>query len=70
MEKVRFDLTMPMVQRRELASLASETGLSSADLARFGIRYVLEHRELFLRPINGNQGGLDDEWRNPGASGA
>jgi hypothetical protein len=54
-EKVRFDLRLSTVQRRELASLASEIGLSSADLVRLGIRYVLRHPEV-IRPINENQG--------------
>jgi hypothetical protein len=54
--KVRFDLHLPAAQRRELASLASEVGLSSADLVRLGIRFVLRHPEV-IRPINENLGG-------------
>jgi hypothetical protein len=56
MDKVRFDLRLSTVQRRELAALAGEIGMSSADLVRLGIRYMLEHRELIARPFNENQG--------------
>jgi hypothetical protein len=51
MEQARFDLKLPASQRRELAALASETGLSSADLVRLSIRYTLQHPELILPPV-------------------
>jgi hypothetical protein len=55
--KVRFDLRLPTAQRRELAALAGETGLSSADLVRLSVRYMLLHPEVIRHgPINGNQG--------------
>jgi hypothetical protein len=56
MEKVRFDLHLPTAQRLALASLANETGLSSADLVRMGIRFVLRHPEMVSQPISENQG--------------
>jgi hypothetical protein len=46
----RFELLLPPAQRRKLARLAAEAGQSSADLVRFGIRWVLDHRELVLKP--------------------
>jgi hypothetical protein len=51
MELARFDLKLPLRQRRELDALAGETGLSRADLVRLGIRYVLQHPEVILRPV-------------------
>jgi hypothetical protein len=51
MELARFDMKLPLSQRRELAAFAGEVGLSSADVARLAIRYMLEHRQLFLRPV-------------------
>jgi hypothetical protein len=51
MEQARFDLKLPLRQRRELDALSGETGLSRADLVRLGIRYMLEHPELFMRPL-------------------
>ena len=51
MEQARFDLRLPLSQRRELAVRAAEIGLSSADLARLGIRYILQHPEVILRPV-------------------
>jgi hypothetical protein len=54
--KVRFDLHLPTAQRQELATLANQIGLSSADLVRLGIRYMLAHPEVILR-VNENQRG-------------
>jgi hypothetical protein len=51
MELARFDMKLPLRQRQELASLASEIGLSSADVVRLGIRYVLQHPEVILRAV-------------------
>jgi len=50
MEQARFDLKLPAPVRRELAALASETGLSSADLVRLSVRHLLQNRETILRP--------------------
>jgi hypothetical protein len=55
-KKVRFDLQLPTQQRQELSTLAAELGVSSADLVRMSLRYTLANRELFLRPVNENQG--------------
>jgi hypothetical protein len=46
----RFELLLPPAHRRKLARLAADTGMSSADLVRFGIRWLLDHRELVLKP--------------------
>ena len=46
----RFELLLPPAQRRKLAKLASEAGISTADVVRFGIRWTLDHRELLLKP--------------------
>jgi hypothetical protein len=55
MEQARFDLKLPASQRRELAALASETGLSSADLVRLSVRHLLQNREAILRPVAAEQ---------------
>jgi hypothetical protein len=47
---------MPTATRRQLAELAHEIGMSSADVVRLSLKYTLERRELFLRPVNENQG--------------
>jgi hypothetical protein len=49
-ETVRFELRLPTSMLRQLAALAREAGLSSADVVRFGIRYMLQHPEVILRP--------------------
>jgi len=46
----RLEIKLPAESRRELHKLADEIGLSSADLVRLGIRYVLSHRDALLRP--------------------
>lgn len=45
----RLEIRMPAAKRRELDELAADTGLTSADLARIGIRWLLAHRETLLR---------------------
>jgi hypothetical protein len=48
----RFEIRLPAANRRELLELAAETGLTSADLVRIGLRWVLTHREaLFKTPM-------------------
>jgi hypothetical protein len=49
----RFDLKMPPEQRRELAELAAESGLSSADLVRLSVRWMLAHRDVLLSGSEG-----------------
>jgi hypothetical protein len=49
----RLEIRMPAARRRELDELADEAGLSAADLARLGIRWLLEHRDVLLKPIMG-----------------
>jgi hypothetical protein len=41
-------MRLPRARRAELEALATETGLSTADLARLGINWLLEHREVLL----------------------
>jgi hypothetical protein len=48
----RFEFSLPEDRRRELDRLSEETGLSAADLARLGIRWVLSHRDVLLRPTS------------------
>ena len=43
-----FEIHLPQQRRAELAALASETGLSSADLVRLGICRLLERPEVLL----------------------
>jgi hypothetical protein len=45
----RLEIRLPKANRRELDALAEETGLTSADLVRIGIRWLLVHHELVLR---------------------
>jgi hypothetical protein len=45
---VRLDLRLPAVQRQELAALAAESGLSSADLVRLSVRWLLQHPGVLL----------------------
>ena len=45
----RLRIRLPAAKRRELDELAADTGLSSADLARIGIRWLLAHRDVLLR---------------------
>jgi hypothetical protein len=40
MNDQRFEIRLSETRRRELAALARETGLSSADVARLGILWV------------------------------
>jgi hypothetical protein len=52
----RFEMRLSAAQRRELAALADETGLTSADLARLGIRWLLAHRDVLTgRSLAGEQ---------------
>jgi hypothetical protein len=51
MNSTRFEFQLPADRRRELDQLSEETGLSAADLARLGIRWVLSHRDVLLRPM-------------------
>jgi hypothetical protein len=44
----RFDLKMPPETRRELAALAAEAGLSSADIVRLSVKWMLQHPGLLL----------------------
>jgi hypothetical protein len=50
---VRLDLRLPAAQRRELAELAAETGLSSADLVRLSVCWMLAHRNVLLSGSEG-----------------
>jgi hypothetical protein len=45
----RFELLIPVDRRLELDRVAAETGLSASDIARHGIRWVLEHRDVLLK---------------------
>jgi hypothetical protein len=49
----RFQIRLSAERRRELAELASEAGLSSSDIARLGIRYMLQHPHLLFTPDHG-----------------
>jgi hypothetical protein len=46
----RMEFRLPALRRRELDELAEQAGLSSADLVRLGIKWLLEHREVLLKP--------------------
>ena len=44
--EARFEFRLAKDRRRELAELAAETGISSADLARLAIKQFLERPEI------------------------
>ena len=44
--EARFEFRLSAGRRRELAELAAETGISSADLARLAIKQFLERPEI------------------------
>jgi hypothetical protein len=45
----RFEFRLPVERRRELAALASKSGLSSSDLVRLSVCQLLENPGLLLR---------------------
>jgi hypothetical protein len=45
----RFEIRLSRKRREELGDLARECGLSAADVARLGISWMIEHRDLLLR---------------------
>jgi hypothetical protein len=45
----RFEIRMPAQRRRELNELAAAVGLSSADLARMGIGWVVDRGDILLK---------------------
>jgi hypothetical protein len=46
--ETRFEIRLRTAERQELSALAIEAGLSSADLARLGIKWLLAHRNVVL----------------------
>ena len=48
METSRLEIRMPVSQWAELSALATDLGLSSADLARLAIRRLINHSEELL----------------------
>jgi hypothetical protein len=47
--ETRLDVRLPAATRRALDALAADTGLTSADLVRIGIRWLLTRRRTLLR---------------------
>jgi hypothetical protein len=48
----RLEIRLPAANRRELLELADEVGVSTSDLVRLGLRWVLTHRAaLFQAPM-------------------
>jgi hypothetical protein len=45
----RLEIRLPAAKRRELYELADEAGLTSSDLVRIGIRWLLQHRDALLK---------------------
>jgi len=58
MRRSRIDLQIPRAWRKELDELAGEVGLSSSDIARLSIRFLLNHRDKLvkLRTVDRKQG--------------
>jgi hypothetical protein len=52
MRRSRIDLEIPRAWRKELDELAVECGLSSSDLARLGLRYLLNNRDRLLKVMD------------------
>jgi hypothetical protein len=48
MNTTRFEIRLTPERRRELEDLAREVGLSSADLARLGIGWLLRHPSVLI----------------------
>jgi hypothetical protein len=48
MNTTRFEIRLTSERRRELEDLAREVGLSSADLARLGINWLLAHPRILI----------------------
>jgi hypothetical protein len=46
----RLEIRLTAQRRRELDELADEAGLSASDLARLGIRWLLDHPNVLLKP--------------------
>ena len=55
MNDTRFELRLPCAQRRELAELAQETGLSASDLARLAVRRLIADPGVLL--VRGSDSG-------------
>jgi len=51
-------MRLPASQRQELVALANQTGLSSSDLARLGITWLLERKDVL---ITGGREPVDEE---------
>ncbi len=45
-QTARFEMLIPRAWKRELDALAKECSVSTSDLARLSIRYLLLHRHL------------------------
>jgi hypothetical protein len=54
-EQSRFEVLLPRERRRELAELAAESGLSSADLVRLSIGWLLQNPGALLGRGGGGQ---------------
>jgi hypothetical protein len=52
----RFEFRLTADQRRELEELARDVGLSSADLARLGIGWLLRHPGVLLEKRTQTEG--------------
>jgi hypothetical protein len=57
MQDVRFQLRFSREQRAQIAALAVDLGISSADLVRMSVACVLRSDGALLRPGNGIQEG-------------
>ncbi len=51
----RIDLRVPPAWRKELDELAAEVGLSASDLARLGIRFLLNNPSLLVKVMSGKE---------------
>jgi hypothetical protein len=46
----RYEIRLPSQDRHELDAVSDATGISPSDLARIGIRWVLDHRDALKLP--------------------
>jgi hypothetical protein len=60
MEQTRYELRLSKERRAELAALAAQCGLSSADLIRLSVRRLLANPGALLRPESGAVDGRPD----------
>jgi hypothetical protein len=63
-QDARFEVRLSAERRRELAALAAQSGLSSADVARLALSQLLARPGALLGPVTSNR---SDDGERAGA---